>query len=101
MTIPATPIRDVILTRAASVIKCLGHPLRLRLLEALETGEKTVSELQETTGASQAAVSQQLATMRGRGIVDSRREAANVYYWITEAKVAVILNCIRECDTQL
>ena len=61
-------IEDDVLTKAAEVIKCLGHPLRLRILEALERGERTVTELQERTGATQAAVSQQLATMRARGI---------------------------------
>jgi ArsR family transcriptional regulator len=88
-----------VLTRAATVIKCLGHPLRLRLLEALETGDKTVSQLQRAARAGQASVSQQLAILRGRGIVDCRREGANVYYWITEPRVAKILDCIRQCDT--
>ncbi len=96
---PSQPIRSEILDRAATVIKCLGHPLRLRLLEALEAGELTVSELQGYAAASQAAVSQQLATLRGRGIVDCRREGANVYYRVTEPKVEKILACIRECDT--
>jgi ArsR family transcriptional regulator len=91
-------IHHEVLGRAATVIKCLGHPLRLRLLEALETGEQTVSQLQDYSGATQAAVSQQLATMRGRGIVDCRREGANVYYRIVEPKVHLILDCIRQCD---
>jgi ArsR family transcriptional regulator len=87
-----------VLQRSAGVIKCLGHPLRLRLLESLEEGEKTVSELQDYAGTSQAAVSQQLATMRGRGIVDSRRDGPFVYYRIVEPKVFHILNCIRACE---
>jgi DNA-binding transcriptional ArsR family regulator len=87
-----------VLARAAIVIKCLGHPLRLRLLEALEAGERTVSQLQQAARASQASVSQQLAILRGRGIVDSRRDGANVYYWITEPKVGKILDCIRRSD---
>jgi len=89
-----------VLERAAEVIKCLGHPLRLRLLECLEEGEKSVSELQEYAHTSQAAVSQQLATMRGRGIVDARRDGPFVYYRIVEPKVFHILNCIRACEPQ-
>jgi DNA-binding transcriptional ArsR family regulator len=87
-----------VLDRAANVIKCLGHPLRIRLLAALEEGEKTVSELQERSEATQATVSQQLATLRGRGIVECRRDGANVFYWITEPRVSQILDCIRHCD---
>lgn len=87
-----------VLDRAANIIKCLGHPLRIRILSALEDGEKTVSELQDRSEASQATVSQQLATMRGRGIVECRRDGANVFYWITEPSVSQILDCIRQCD---
>ncbi len=98
MTTTGTSIDDSILVSAAEVIKCLGHPLRLRLLEALESGEMTVSDLQDYSGASQAAVSQQLATLRARGIVDNRREGAHVFYRIVEPKVTAILGCIRTCD---
>ena len=82
----------------ADVIKCLGHPLRLQILNALEAGEKTVSELQELTGEQQATVSRQLATLRGRDVVDSRRDGLNVYYRIIEPRVHNILDCIRDCE---
>jgi ArsR family transcriptional regulator len=94
----ADAIESDVLAKAAEVIKCLGHPLRLRLLEVLEQGEKTVTELQRHTGASQAAVSQQLATMRARRIVENRRDGTNVFYRIIEPKVTAILACIRSCD---
>src|SRR3990170_2487567 len=87
-----------ILERAARVIRVIGHPLRLRLLEELEGGERHVSELVETTGASQAIVSQQLGILRSEGVVDARRDGARVYYRIIEPKVSMILECIRQCD---
>lgn len=93
------PIADSILDNAAQMIKCLGHPLRLRLLEAMEYGEHSVSELQEASGATQAAVSEQLAILRGRGVVGARRDGAFVRYRLTEPKVRRILACIRECDS--
>lgn len=95
----ATRLEPAVLVKAAAVIKCLGHPLRLQLLEALESGEKTVSELQEVTGATQATVSQQLATLRGHGIVTATREGQFSRYAINEPKVAHILECIRRCGT--
>ena len=91
-------IEDEVLSTAAEVIKCLGHPLRLRILEFLESGEKSVSELQQYTGATQTIVSQQLTTLRARGIVDNRREGTNVYYRIVEPKALSILACIRTCS---
>ncbi len=91
----ADRIHSEVLGRAAAVIKCLGHPLRLRLLEALETGEKTVSELQGYATASQPQVSQQLAILRGHDIVDVRREGNFAFYRVVEPRVSAILECIR------
>lgn len=85
------------LERAAGVIKCLGHPLRLQLLDAMEGGELTVRDLELRTGATQATVSQQLAILRGHGVVAARRDGPFVRYSITEPKVHHILACIRGC----
>ena len=95
-----TRISVEILNRAAATIRCLGHPLRLRLLEALERGEKNVSELQEYAGVSQPMVSQHLMVLKGHGVVDLRRAGPFAYYWIIEPTVKAILECIRaaECD---
>lgn len=90
-------IPDEYMTRSAEVIKCVGHPLRLRILEALESGEMAVSALQEYADASQSVVSQQLAILRGKDIVDCRREGVHVYYRLIEPRVYRILACIREC----
>lgn len=93
-----TPIPAAVLERAALVIKTLAHPMRMRLLEALEAGEQSVSALQEYTGATQAAVSQQLAVLRAYGIVAGRRVGNHVYYHVSEPKVGHILECVRSCD---
>jgi DNA-binding transcriptional ArsR family regulator len=86
------------LSKAADVIKVVGHQDRLRILEVLEEGETSVGEIQGTLGLPQAIVSQHLAKMRGWDIVESRREGTHVYYRIIEEKVRHILDCIRHCD---
>jgi len=86
------------LERAAAVIKCLGHPLRLRLLEAMEDGERTVTDLTHVSGAPQAVVSQQLGILRGRSVVSATRRGAHVYYGITEPKIHHLLDCLRSDD---
>lgn len=99
MIVEAPPrIDPLVIERAARVIRVVGHPLRLRLLEALEAGERNVTELVRAVGVSQAMVSQQLGILRAEGVVDTRRDGARVYYRITEPKVSRILACIRECD---
>lgn len=91
-------IDPAILDRASRVIRVLGHPLRLRILNLLEGPERNVSQLVVATGVSQAAVSQQLRILRSEGIVDDRREGSRVFYRITEPKVSRILDGIRACD---
>jgi ArsR family transcriptional regulator len=92
------PRTQATLERAASMIKCLGHPLRLRLLEAMEDGERTVTDLAQFLGAPQAVVSQQLGILRGRAVVSATRRGPHVFYGITEPRVQHILDCIRTCD---
>jgi len=86
------------LARAAETIKLLGHAERLKILEILEGGEATVSDMQEALDLPQAIVSQHLARLRGAGVVAAEREGVHVYYRIVEPKVRLILNCIRTCD---
>jgi ArsR family transcriptional regulator len=86
------------LAKAADVIKVVGHPDRLKILEFLEEGEKSVGEIQEGLELPQAIVSQHLARLRGWDIVEARRDGIHVYYRITEPKVRHILDCIRTCD---
>ncbi len=92
-------IEPTVLSRAADVIKVLGHADRLKIVEVLEAGEASVGEIQERLGLPQATVSQHLAKMRGWGIVAARREGNHVYYQVTEPKVSHILECIRRCHT--
>ena len=91
-------VSPAVLQRAAEIIKLLGHPERLKIVEVLEEDEATVTDIQEALGLPQAIVSQHLAKMRGADIVAARRDGVHVYYRIKEAKVPHILRCIRTCD---
>jgi len=64
----------------ARLCKFMSHPLRLRLLELLESQERNVSELVELTGEPQPVVSRHLAYMQQLGIVSSERRGTKVYY---------------------
>jgi ArsR family transcriptional regulator len=87
-----------VLNRAAQTIRVLGHADRIKIVEVLEGGDATVTEIQEKVGLPQATVSQHLARLRAHGIVQSTREGQNVVYALVEPKVTHILNCIRTCD---
>lgn len=81
--------------RAAEVLKTVAHPLRLRIVELLEAGEKSVTELKDLLGATQPLTSQHLSQMRMRGVLGSRREGTLVYYSIANPDVVKVIHCIR------
>lgn len=80
----------------AEYFKALGHPTRLGILEHLRAGELTVSELQAQLGIEATSVSQQLAVLRARNIVVSRKEGTSVYYRVRDPQVFAILDLGRE-----
>jgi ArsR family transcriptional regulator len=97
----ATRMIDVrVLEAASKVIKTLGHPLRLRIVELLEGGEKTVGELVDALGVEQAIASQQLVKLRAKGVVAARRNGVNVFYRINNRRVLKILACVRGCSVK-
>lgn len=100
-TMQHAPLDARVLADAAEMIRVLGHPVRLRIVECLEDGERTVSDLQEALASTQAAVSQQLARMRSAGIVKGRRDGVNVWYSIADERVVQMLNCLRHCHVEI
>ena len=74
----------------------MGHPARLRILELLRDGERTVSDLQAAMEIESSAVSQHLMVLRARQIVDARRDGANVYYRVRYPAVFAILDAGKE-----
>ena len=84
------------LQQAAEILKALGHPLRLRIVELLERRELTVTELRRALGAPQAHTSQQLGRLRVLGLVRTRRDGNRVYYSIANPAVIKVVHCLRK-----
>lgn len=79
----------------AELFKALSHPARIRMLELLRAGEKTVSELQTALDMEASSVSQQLAVLRGRQLVETRKEGTSVYYRVSDPRVFDLLDTAR------
>jgi ArsR family transcriptional regulator len=80
----------------AELYKALGHPTRIRILELLRGGELTVSDLQAGLDVEASVVSQQLAVLRSRRIVQPRKVGSNVFYRVRDPQVWQILDAGRE-----
>ena len=80
----------------ADFFKALAHPLRISILDALRDGELTVNEISQRFEVEQANASQQLAVLRNRNIVITRKEGANVYYSVSDKSIFKLLDAAKE-----
>jgi len=80
--------------KASELLKALSHEDRLLILCLLTEGEKSVSELEDTMGMPQAAVSQQLARRRFDRLVTTRREGRAIYYSLASKEVAPVISTL-------
>lgn len=80
----STLVSDEALNLIAQRFRVLGEPSRLRLIRALEQGERSVTQLQEATGLTQANASRHLQTLTHAGILGRRRDGTNVIYYIAD-----------------
>lgn len=75
----------------AELFKALGHPARIRVLELLAEGERSVGEMQPLVGIELSHLSQQLAVLRRAGLVNARKDGSTVYYAIKDPAVVELL----------
>ena len=80
----------------ADFFRALAHPLRISILDALRDGELTVNEISQRFDVEQANASQQLAVLRNRNIVVTRKEGANVYYSVSDKSIFKLLDAAKE-----
>ncbi|MBP7952076.1 MAG: helix-turn-helix transcriptional regulator [Sphingorhabdus sp.] len=90
----------VLTDAAVEKLKVYAQPQRLMILSCLLYGEKTVGELQATTGIGQPALSQQLAELRRSDMVTTRRAAKLVYYDLASEKITLCVSSMEAilCD---
>jgi len=80
----------------ADFFKALAHPLRISILDALREGELTVNEISQHFNVEPANASQQLAVLRNRNIVVTRKDGANVYYSVSDKSIFKLLDAAKE-----
>jgi DNA-binding transcriptional ArsR family regulator len=80
-------ITDKMIELIAKRFRMLGEPFRLRLLQQLQTGEKTVNDLVAALDGNQPNVSKHLALLYDSGLVGRRREGTSILYSISDSMV--------------
>lgn len=83
----------------ADFFKALAHPARIRVLELLRDGERTVGELIPEVGLEASHLSQQLGVLRRARILQSHKAGATVRYSVTDARIFELLEVAKAIIT--
>lgn len=82
---------DPLYVLKGQLLRVLGHPVRIRILELLLDGARTVGELQAELQLDSSGTSQHLGALRQLGILESRREGTSVHYGIRDPRVSQLM----------
>ncbi len=85
---------DELLELKANVLKALGQPTRLKILELLRNGERCVCEIFPAIKEEQSNVSRHLALMKAAGILASRKQGQMVHYRVRDPQVFKLLDSV-------
>jgi DNA-binding transcriptional ArsR family regulator len=85
----------------AEFFKTLGHPARVRILELLVQGDRSVGELQPDVGLELSHLSQQLGVLRRAGVVVATKRGNSVIYSMASPEMAEFLAVARKVLTGL
>jgi ArsR family transcriptional regulator len=76
--------------------KALAHPVRIRILDELRNGEVGVNDLSARLDVEQSNLSQQLAVLRSRNILATRKDGQNVYYSVRDPELFELLDVAKK-----
>lgn len=96
LAIGHAPLTDKAREKVAARFRCLGEPMRLRILERLFAGPATVGEIVEAVGGTQANVSKHLSVLRSADLVSSEREkgSSRVAYAIADPRLEALCSLV-------
>jgi len=100
-TEPNLITNDDDVNRASRSLKAMSHPLRLKILCTLGEQEVSVQDIVERVGTSQSNISQHLAILRDKGILESRKDANRVFYRMVDSRTLKLIDMMRDlfCST--
>ncbi len=81
------PLSDKMLELVAHRFRMMGDPTRLRILQCLETGGKSVNQITQQLAGSQSNISKHLQSLHDAGLVARQREGNNIFYSIADPTI--------------
>jgi ArsR family transcriptional regulator len=81
----------------ADLLKALGQPTRLKILELLADGERCVCEIFPAIDEEQSNISKHLSFLRSQGIVEAERRGMRVFYRLTNPRILKLVEDAEAC----
>ncbi|MCK4507857.1 MAG: winged helix-turn-helix transcriptional regulator [Desulfuromonadales bacterium] len=88
--------KSINLDREAEILKVLGHPVRLKIVAGLMSQSCNVKKIWECLELPQATVSQHLALLKNKGIIEGNRDGVEVFYQVTSVESRKIVEALME-----
>jgi ArsR family transcriptional regulator len=88
--------KSINLDREAEILKVLGHPVRLKIVAGLMSQSCNVKKIWECLELPQATVSQHLALLKNKGIIEGKRDGVEVFYQVSSAESRKIVESLME-----
>ena len=86
------------LEQAANMLKAIAHPMRIAILSYLEDGKRlTVTEIHELLNIEQSTTSHHLGILKDKGVLTSKREGKNTFYFLKHQRLSNIIDCVSKC----
>ena len=86
------------LEQAANMLKAIAHPMRIAILSYLEEGKRlTVTEIHELLNIEQSTTSHHLGILKDKGVLTSKREGKNTFYFLKHQQLSNIIECVSKC----
>ncbi|MBE0577299.1 MAG: winged helix-turn-helix transcriptional regulator [Desulfuromonadales bacterium] len=82
--------------REAEILKVLGHSVRLKIVAGLMSQSCNVKKIWECLELPQATVSQHLALLKNKGIIEGKRDGVEVFYRVTSVEARKIVESLME-----
>jgi DNA-binding transcriptional ArsR family regulator len=83
---------------AASMLKAIAHPMRIAIINHLDSGKKlTVTQIHELLQIEQSTTSHHLGILKDKGVLSSKREGKNTFYFLKHQNLVQIVECLNKC----
>lgn len=81
--------------KESELLKTLGHPIRLRMVEGLMSNECNVNKIMNVLNIPQSTASQHLGKLKNIGVLVAKKEGVRTCYKVADQKTRDIINILR------